>query len=323
MTATRPTIVVTGATGFAGSHLLARLSAGDHRLIGWHRPSTPVPARRGVEWQPVDLLDAHAVDRAVRAAPPASVIHLAGASHVGESWQASADHLAIHVRGTHHLLNALGQFAPAARTLVVSSGMVYRAQASPIDEGAPLGPVSPYALSKLAEEQLALHVAATDGLAVIVARPFNHIGPGQSPSFAASSFARQIARIEAGLAPPILSVGNLDAERDLTDVRDVVAAYQALVDRGTSGAVYNVCRGTVARMSDVLDRLTAMARVTVTRATDPARLRPNDLPTLCGNPGRLMRETGWSPTIPLDETLGDLLEDWRRRVASGRDPDAR
>lgn len=315
MTPPRPTIVVTGATGFAGGHLLARLSVATDRVIGWHRPSTAPPSLPGVEWHAVDLLDAAAVDRAVAAARPDAVYHLAGAPHVGESWRTPTDHLAIHVRGTHHLLDALHRFAPAARTLVVSSGTVYRAQPAAIDESAPLGPASPYALSKLAEEQLALHAAATDGLAVIVARPFNHIGPGQAPTFAASSFARQIARIEAGAAPPVLAVGNLDAERDLTDVRDVAAAYVALMAHGTPATAYNVSRGSVVRMSDVLDRLIACARVSVTRVIDPARLRPNDLPTLCGHPGRLMRDTGWAPEIPLDQTLGDLLDDWRRRVA--------
>lgn len=314
MTPPRQTIVVTGATGFAGGHLLARLAGTAHRVIGWHRPATAPPSRPGIEWQTVELLDPAAVDRAVDAARPDAVYHLAGASHVGESWGATADYLAVHVRGTHHLLEGLRRFAPEARTLVVSSGMVYRAQSAPIDETAPLGPVSPYALSKLAEEQLALHAAATDGLAVIVARPFNHIGPGQAPSFAASSFARQIALIEAGAAPPTLAVGNLEAERDLTDVRDVVAAYQALMTAGTPGTAYNVCGGAVVRMRDVLDRLIAGARVSVTRVTDPARLRPNDLPTLCGNPGRLMRATGWTPAIPLAETLCDLLDDWRRRI---------
>lgn len=318
MTPPRPTIVVTGATGFAGRHLLAHLTGGDARVIGWRRLSSDSApqAVAGLEWQAVDVLDAGSVDRAIDAAQPDAVYHLAGASHVGESWHASADHLAVHVRGTHHLLDALRRFAPGARTLVVSSGMVYRAQPAPIDEAAPLGPVSPYALSKLAEEQLALHAAATDGLDIVVARPFNHIGPGQAPTFAASSFARQIARIEAGAAPPVLAVGNLDAERDLTDVRDVVAAYAALMAHGAPATAYNVCRGTVVRMSDVLDRLIARARVSVTRVTDPARLRPNDLPTLCGDPGRVRRDTGWTPEIPLDVTLGDLLDDWRRRVAA-------
>jgi GDP-4-dehydro-6-deoxy-D-mannose reductase len=150
-----------------------------------------------------------------------------------------------------------------------------------------------------------------------VARPFNHIGPRQAPSFFASGFAQQVARIEAGRAAPVLHVGNLDARRDLTDVRDTVAAYLALARQGRAGDVYNVCSGRAYAVREVLDRLLALARVIVSVELDPERLRPSDTPVLVGDPGRLARDTGWAPVIPIERTLADILDEWRRVAADG------
>lgn len=252
---------------------------------------------------------------AIADSQPPQVYHLAGAAHVGASWDRSTRHLETHVLGTHHLLEAIRVHVPACRVLVVSSGMIYRPQAHPVSEDAPLGPVSPYALSKLAEDQLALHAAAHDNLNIVVARPFNHIGPGQSPDFAASSFAYQIAAIEAGAAPATITVGNLETARDLTDVRDVVAAYVALMRAGRRGTAYNVCRGETVLMSDLLNRLLAMSTARVTLEQDPSKLRPNDMAFLAGDAGRLRADTGWAPHIPLETTLSDLLDYWRRTLA--------
>lgn len=302
---TRGPIVITGATGFVGAHLARRLrqDAKQASVEGWSRHA-------------VDLLNADAVDAAVARARPSEVYHLAGSSHVGDSWQRPTEPLEIHVRGTHHLLNAVRRHAPDCRILVVSSGMVYRPQSEPLTEDAPLGPTSPYALSKVAEEQLALHAAAHDGLQVIVARPFNHIGPGQSARFAPPNFAKQIADIEAG-APPTMAIGNLDTRRDFTDVRDVVNAYVAMMARGSIGHVYNVCSGVATPIRAILDDLLALSRVAVTLTTDPARLRPNDVPYLVGSAARLTADTGWTPAISLHQTLIDTLNDWRARIARG------
>ncbi len=311
--------LVTGAAGFAGAHLLNHLSRTTPAQVlhGWARSS----ARSGVtsasvRWSSVDMLDANAVHRAIADAPPTEVYHLAGASHTGASWQQPAAYLEIHVSGTHHLLEAIRAHAPMCRVLVISSGMIYRPQDHPVSEDAALGPVSPYALSKLAEDQLALYAAAHDNLDIVVARPFNHIGPGQAPTFAASSFARQIAEIESGTKPGTMAVGNLDAARDISDVRDVVAGYAALMQSGRTGAAYNVCRGEALRMSDLLDQLLALSPARVDLVQDPARLRPNDLPFLAGNPERIQTETGWSAEIPLQQTLSDLLDHWRRALAT-------
>lgn len=310
-------VIVTGAGGFAGSHLLDAMGRAGTRVVAWHRPGEPPIHRSGphVVWQAVDVLDRTTVRSAVRTAAPAVVVHLAGATHVGQSWADIASTLAINVIGTHVVLDAVGREAPDARVVVTGSAAVYRGGPDALDEAAPLEPSSPYALSKLAQERLALRVARDERLAVVVARPFNHIGPRQAPSFFASGFAQQIARIEAGRAAPVLRVGNLDARRDLTDVRDTVAAYLALARQGRAGEVYNVCSGRAYAIREVLDRLLALVRVTVSVELDPERLRPSDTPVLVGDPGRLTRDTGWTPAISIDRTLADILDEWRRVAA--------
>lgn len=308
-------ILVTGASGFAGRHLLAALGRGA-AVTAWGRERTPPAGEDAVTWRAVDLLDRDAVVREVAAARPDVVFHLAAAAQVGASWRTSGRTLAVNARGTHHLLSALKDRAPGARVLVIGSAAVYRSSSAPLREDSPLGPSSPYAVSKLAQEELSLRAARFDGLDLVVVRPFNHTGPGQSPDYIASSVARQIALAEAGRQPPRLLVGNLEARRDLTDVRDVVRAYVLLADKGRSGEVYNVCRGDAVAMRDLVAELAARSRVALEVATDPARLRPVDTPIVLGSFARLAAETGWQPEIPLERTLDDLLQWWRERVTN-------
>lgn len=306
-------ILVTGATGFAGSHLLERLPAGAH-AIAWARPGgrpTPAAGGTGIEWQGVDLLDRGAVTAAIRASRPDVIYHLAGAPHVGTSFDNPAEPLAINALGTHYLLSAVAAEAPAARVVVVTSAMVYGPSASPHTETSPLVPGSPYGLSKLAQDRLAA-LAAGDGVSAVIARPFNHTGARQDPSFAIPGFAQQIARIEAGHAEPVLRVGNLDAERDLSDVRDVVDAYVTIAAHGDTGVAYNVCSGTAWRIGDLLEQLLRRSRVSVRVERDAARMRPVELPRLVGDNARL-RALGWQPRIPLETMLDDVLEYWRAR----------
>jgi GDP-4-dehydro-6-deoxy-D-mannose reductase len=306
--------VVTGAAGFAGRHLIERL-AGQTSLVGWHRPGSTAPdVPFPIDWQAVDLTDRAAVANAIDERQPARIFHLAGAANVGDSWRTSGLHLRTNALGTHHLLSAVRASVPACRVLVVSSAMIYRSTDAPLDESAPLGPASPYGLSKLAQDQLALAAAAEDKLDVVVARPFNQIGPRQSAAFALSSFARQLARIEAGLDPAELRVGNLDARRDITDVRDVVAAYERLMARGVTGRAYNVCSGRAWRIRDLLEELLLASTVTVSVAVDAARLRPTDVPILHGNCARLRTELGWTPTMSVEQSVRDLLAWWRTQV---------
>jgi GDP-4-dehydro-6-deoxy-D-mannose reductase len=240
------------------------------------------------------------------------VYHCAGAAHVGQAWERTEATLAINVRGTHHLLDGLSKAGGGTRVLIPGSALVYRPASEALTEGHPLLPTSPYGVSKLAQELLAGHTPAPD-VQVTIARAFNHFGPRQDPAFSTSGFARQIASIEAGLQPPEISVGNLDARRDLTDVRDTVRAYRAIAERGEPGRPYNVCSGHAVAIRDVLDELVARARVPIRVHVDPARFRPNDVPLLVGDPSRLRDELGWMPTIPIAQTLDDILQYWRRK----------
>jgi len=310
------TILITGAAGFAGSFLIERLGA-THPIVGWFKPDTPRPRETpGVEWMPVELVDGDAVEAAIAAVVPAEIYHLAGAPSVETSWVNSVPHMEINALGTHYLLRAVERAKRPCRVLVVTSAQVYQVGSDPIREDAPLVPSSPYGLTKLAQDQLALQ-AASDGLDVVVARPFNHIGPRQTPGFAVASFARQVARIEAGLEPPVMRVGNLDTRRDMTDVRDVADAYVRIMAAGLAGRAYNVCSGRAPRMSDLLERLRALAAVTITIETDPARLRPNDVPVVEGDATRLRSELGWVPRFDLDQTLRETLDWWRAEVRAG------
>jgi GDP-4-dehydro-6-deoxy-D-mannose reductase len=200
--------------------------------------------------------------------------------------------------------------------LVVTSAQVYEAIDRPVDESTRLLPASPYGLTKLAQDQLAAGAERVDGLDVVIARPFNHVGPRQAPGFAISSFARQIARIERGLDPPVIRVGNLDAQRDFTDVRDVVEAYCRIMDNAPSGRVYNICSGCAYRIGDLLDSLVGLAQVRIGVETDPARLRPSDAPLIVGDNSRLRTELGWAPRIAITTTLVDTLAWWRGEISA-------
>lgn len=305
-------ILVTGASGFVGGHLLPLVDAPDTQIEAWTRE--PVTGDPRARWTVIDMADGAHVRAAIDAAPPDEVYHLAGAAHVGQSFGSVTSTLEANVLGTAHLVDALRRAAPAARVLMTCSATVYRNSAAALGEDAPIGPASPYALSKLAQERLALRAFAQDGQPMVVVRAFNHVGPGQTPTFFAPAFARQIAEIEAGRREPVLRVGNLRTRRDLTDVRDVVLAYRALMERGTAGAVYNVCSGTAHAIGDVLDMLLAHCAREVDVVVDPALLRPNDNPLVLGSYARLHAATGWAPAVPIERTLADLLADWRRRV---------
>ena len=185
----------------------------------------------------------------------------------------------------------------------------------PIRETAPLRPASPYAVSKVAQGALAQLYGPAGGMRVVLTRTFHHTGPGRGEAFAESSFARQIAEIEHGLRPPVIEVGNLEAVRDFCDVRDVVRAYLLLLEKGESGQVYNVCSGRGLRIREVLDLLLASSSTRVEVRVDQERLRPADVPAQVGDPSRLRAATSWEPRIPIEETLRDLLSDWRARVA--------
>jgi GDP-4-dehydro-6-deoxy-D-mannose reductase len=304
-------VLVTGAAGFAGSHLIDLLRHDGAEVVAWHRPGGEPPLPRGAAWRAIDVMDREAVTRGLAEIRPATVYHCAGAAHVGQSWGNAESTLALNVRGTHHVIEGLRDAHIDARVLIPSSALVYAGSDNPLREDDPLAPASPYALSKLAQELVGQDNPG--GPSVSIARAFNHLGPRQSPTFSASGFARAIAEIEAGRRPAELRVGNLEARRDLTDVRDTVRAYRMIVERGVPGRAYNVCTGRAVTIRDLLDMVLARARVPIRVMADPALLRPNDLPLVLGNPQRIRDELGWQPEIPLQRTLDDLLDFWRTR----------
>jgi GDP-4-dehydro-6-deoxy-D-mannose reductase len=303
--------LITGATGFAGGHLLERLLAHGETVYAWGhtKPSLPAPS---VTWRSVDLLDRAAVREALDAARPAVIYHCAGFAHLQDAWRQPARALRVNVLGTHHLFDAARDLGLACRIFVTGSAQVYRPGTTALTEDDAIGPDNPYGISKLAQEMM----AAASAIPAWLVRPFNHAGPRQSPAYATSAFAQQIADIEAGRRDPVLHVGNLDAERDITDVRDTVRAYHAIVCSGRTRRPYNVCSGRPHTMRRLLDILLSLARVRVRVEIDPARLRPSDNPVILGSHARLTADTGWTPVIPIEQTLADLLEHWRRTTAA-------
>ena len=290
--------LITGGKGFVGQWLAAHLKdRGDEVAV--------------IDLE-TDVADADAVLRVMGDVLPEAVYHLAAMTHVGESWEHPSQVLRVNVLGTAEILAAARTVAPNARILVVSSAEVYgvvQPAQLPLDESTPTAPASPYAASKLAAEVVALQAWRGYDQPVLVVRPFNHIGPGQSPNFFVPAMAKRIVEARrAGAAS--LPVGTLTTRRDFTDVRDVVAAYRLLVEKGAPGQVYNVCSGVDVAMSDVAAQLLALAGSDVRLETDPGLVRPVDVPVLRGDAARLRAATGWQPVIPLATTLADVLASW-------------
>ena len=288
-------ILVTGAAGFVGRHLLTELG------------SAGVPTE-------ADVTEPAAIAQALTEAKPEAVVHLAALSSVADSWGTTAEVWRVNVLGTVTLLQAVKVASPEARILLASTGQVYgEAEDSPTSEDAAIAPISPYAASKAAAEIAGIQ-AREDGLDVVIARSFQHEGPGRDERFAIGSWTRQIAELEL-TGGGALKVGDLSAQRDITDVRDVVRAYRALLDQSVPADAYNVASGLVVSMQEIVEKLVSMAQVPITIEVDPARSRPTDLPVVCGDASKLTAATGWAPRIPLDQTLADALEHARAAVA--------
>ncbi|WP_420129600.1 GDP-mannose 4,6-dehydratase [Longimicrobium sp.] len=314
-------VLVTGAAGFVGSWLVRDLVGDGHSVFAAGQAGHAFPAgREGAEWVEMDVTSADSVAEAVGRAAPEAVFHLAGQASVGDSFHDPLGTWDVNATGTLRIAAALPK---GARLLLVSSAEAYGAvpeAEQPIGEDRPLRPCNPYAASKAAAEMAALQAGESGRVEVVVARSFNHTGPGQDARFALASFARQLALIRAGGAEPVLHVGNLSARRDLLDVRDVVRAYVRLMESGAPGRIYNVCSGVARSMQEAVDELVEISGTRARLEVDPERVRPVDLPLLLGDNARL-RGLGWEPRIPFRETLADLLE-WQAGRLDTRTPAA-
>jgi GDP-4-dehydro-6-deoxy-D-mannose reductase len=326
--------LITGITGFAGSHLADYLLAEhpevevhgtyrwrsrrdniEHLLEGPHLGGSQPQAR--FKLHDCELKDYPAVAAVLDRVRPDYVFHLAAQSFVPASWTAPAETLATNINAQTHLFEATRALGldPVFQIACSSEeyGLVHPDEV-PITEANPLRPLSPYAVSKVGQDLLGYQYFQSYGLKVVRTRGFNHTGPRRGEVFVSSNFARQIALVEAGRQEPVIRVGNLDAVRDFSDVRDMVRAYWLAVERGRPGEVYNIASGHGVRIGEVLDRLLALARVKVRVEVDPERLRPSDVEVLIGDCSKFKAETGWEPRIPFQQTLADLLDYWRARM---------
>ncbi|MGH7266217.1 MAG: GDP-mannose 4,6-dehydratase [Candidatus Rokuibacteriota bacterium] len=314
-------VLITGIAGFAGSHLADLALAAGAEVAGTVKPGTTTEnlarVRDALRLLPCDLTEPGAVGRVIQDVRPDRVFHLAGAAVVLTSWERRAEVLRANLDGTFQLLEGVRQ--TPAPCLIVSSAEVYGAvpeASQPIVERQPINPVSPYALSKACQELHARYYGGFEGLHVVIVRAFNHVGPRQSAGFLWPDVARQVAAIEAGWKPPILELGPLGTRRDFTDVRDMVRAYWLLLEHAAPGEVCNAASGRAVAISEVVDGFLARAKCPIEVRVVAARQRPVDIPLLLGDASRLRATTGWKPTIALEQSLQDVLDDWRRRVQS-------
>lgn len=317
-----PRALVTGAGGFVGGHLLSHLLAHtDWHIYGNAHAASLHTGDERVRWVASDLTDRKATAAMVAEVRPDFAFHLAAQSNVQQAFKDPERTFMTNVIGQLNLLDALRECVPHARVLAVCSSEEYglvRPEDIPIDEDTPFRPNNPYAVSKIAQDALATQYFLSYGQQTIRVRPFNHIGPGQTEHFVTAAFAHQVARIEAGLQEPAIFVGNLEAERDFTDVRDTVSAYHLALTMGEPGEVYNIGSGVGRKMQWILDTLVSMSKIAVEVRQDPSRMRPSDIPQLVCDPSRFHNLTGWHPEIPIERTLADILEYWRGKVRQER-----
>jgi GDP-4-dehydro-6-deoxy-D-mannose reductase len=313
--------LITGAGGFVGAYLCNYLLAHtDWQLTGtvYPRPVENQPTESRLHLRYADLRDPDGVCALVEDSEPDFIFHLAAQSFVPTSFADPWDTLENNIRAQLNLLEAVWQSERETRFLVVGSNEEYgapEAEELPQTEENPLRPNNPYAVSKVAQDFLGLQYHLAYGLPVVRVRPFNHTGPGQSPRFVAPAFASQIARIEAGQQEPVVKVGNLEAARDFTDVRDIVRAYHLAVTQGEAGAVYNLASGEARSIQGLLDRLLSYSEKDIRVEIDPERYRPVDVPEVCGSAEKFRARTGWEPRIPFEQTLRDTLDYWREQVS--------
>ncbi len=315
-------VLVTGITGFAGSHLADfLLSQTSAEVYGFARPNAShanlASAVSKIRLIPCDMMDGSAVRDGLKNIRPERIFHLAGQSWVPVSWQAPQDTLATNIHGELNLLEAVRAAGLDPLIHIAGSSEEYGSvlpQEIPIKETARLNPLNPYALSKVVQDLLGLQYHDRYGLKIVRTRSFQHIGPRQRETFVASDFAKQIAEIEKGKRPPVLSVGNLDIVRDFTDVRDIVRAYWLCLDKGEAGEAYNICTGTGRKIGDIAEFYRRHSRVKCEIRKEPQRHRSSEAAVMIGDREKFKRQTGWTPAIPFEQALTDVLNYWREKI---------
>ncbi|MGB9911252.1 MAG: GDP-mannose 4,6-dehydratase [Microgenomates group bacterium] len=317
----KPVAFITGITGFAGSHLADLLLKKGWEVYGlcrWRSRTENIEhIKNKIHLIEGDLLDLNSLQKSLIDARPDFVFHLAAQSFVPASWTSPAATLEINVIGSCNLFEAIRAVKIDPVIQIACSSEEYglvKPEEVPIKETNPLRPLSPYAVSKLAMDYLGYQYFKSYGMKIVRTRGFNHTGPRRGEVFAESTFAKQIAEAEKGKREPVIYVGNLEAKRDYTDVRDMVNGYLLAVLKGEPGEVYNICSGKAVKISQVLEMLLEMSKIKVKIVQDPARMRPSDVPILQGDNSKFRQKTGWKPKIPLRKTLKDLLNYWRERV---------
>ena len=313
--------LITGISGFVGSHLAEYLLSKNfevHGTIRWRsRLDNISHIKDKINLIESDMRDAHSVARLIRESEPDYIFHLAAQSFVPTSWHAPQDTITTNVIGTINLLEAARAAGKDIKIQLAGSSEEYglvHPEETPIKETNPLRTMSPYGVSKVAEDMLGFQYHKTYGMNIVVTRAFNHTGPRRGDVFVTSNFSKQIAEIEKGIKEPVISVGNLEAQRDFTDVRDIVRAYLLSLEKCTPGEVYNVCTGKPRTIQSVLDILLGMSDAKVEVRQDMQRMRPADVPLLSGDCSKFMKATGWKPEIRFEKTMEDLLNFWRERV---------
>ena len=304
--------LITGSEGFVGKYHRQELTENGYEVVGLCR-------RGGEGCVAADLMRPEQAAQAVEDVRPDLVFHLAGQANVKKSWSEPAMTFETNVLGTLNLLEAVRAYRPEIPMVIVGSSDQYGAlgaAGADVTEDMALAPGSPYAVSKSAQEQLALLYDRAYGMSICLTRSFNHAGPGQKEGYMISDFCAGIARVECGLQD-CLTVGNLTSRRDFTHVRDVVRAYRLLAEKGRHGEIYNIGSGMTHSGQEILDKLCAMAACPIPVRQDPAKMRPSDTPVVCCNHAKLTRDTGWQPAIGLDDMLQETLDDWRKQIRKG------
>lgn len=314
-------VLITGITGFAGSHLADYcLERGDAEVFGiirWRSRTENIEhLQNKIQFLECDLRDATSTRDVIEEIHPEYIFHLAAQSFVPTSWRAPTESLTTNVLGELNIFEAVRKIGLKCRIQLAGSSEEYglvREEEIPITEDSPLRPLSPYGVSKVAQDLLGYQYYMSYKMDIVRTRGFNHTGPRRPPVFVCSDFAKQIVDIEKGLKEPVIHVGNLDAKRDFTDVRDTVKAYFLALAKGKSGEVYNICSEKSWRIREILDMLIEKSKKDIEVKVDKARLRPSDVPLLLGDCSKFRKDTGWKPEIPFEQTLEDILNYWRQR----------